>query len=172
MKRGQIQLGETIFIVIFILLIIIFGIVFFSGAEKEELQKQQTKYAELSTVSLAQYATSLAELSCSKKGVEDLSCYDVRKLEAFANLLNDSEKIDITREYYFTQLGNAKLEIEQIYPYPDYILLYDNKIYPETGEFMQEDGKPVLVPLTLYDPVTRQNAFGVMTITKYTRSIG
>jgi len=172
-ERGQIQLGETIFIVIFILLIIIFGLVFFSGAEKEQIQKQQAKYADLSTVSLAQFASSLIELSCSKKGVEDLSCYDLRKLEAFALLLNDTSKIDMTREYYFTQLGNAKIEVEQIYPYNMSILLYENRIYPDDPEVqLVENGKPVLIPLTLYDPVTRKNNFGVMTVTKYTRAIG
>jgi hypothetical protein len=171
MKKAQVQLGETIFIIIFILLIIIFAIVFFSGAEKEELQKQQSKYAELSTVSLAQYASSLSELSCSKKGVEDLSCYDLRKLKAFALLLNDETKIDLTREYYFTQFGNAKIEVQQIYPSYDHILLYENRIYPDTNELMQEDGKPVLVPLTLYDSVMRKNNFGVLIITKYTRPI-
>lgn len=171
MGKGQIQLGETIFIVIFILLIIIFGIVFFTGAEKEEFKKQADKYADLSTVSLAQYTSSLLELSCSKKGVEDLSCYDIRKLKAFAELLNDSKRIDITREYYFTQFGNAKIEIEEVYPNQEYILLYENRIYPETGEYMTENGKPVLVPLSLYDPVTREYYFGVMTITKYLRSI-
>jgi hypothetical protein len=168
LKKGQIQLGETIFVVIFILIIIIFGIVFFSGAEKDEIVHQQQKYADLSTVSLAQYASSLSELACSKHDVEEISCFDLTKVEAFAELMNDSDLISITREYYFTRLGNADIKLWVIYPEQKNITLYHNE-YGLANASTTPLGKPVLKPVSIYNPLTKQTSFGVMQITKYLR---
>jgi hypothetical protein len=164
--KAQIQLGETIFVVIFILIILIFGIVFFSGAEKDNLVHQQKKFADLSTVSLAQYASSLSELACSKHEVEELSCFDLSKLESFAQLMNDVSLISITREYYFTRLGNADIKIQVLYPVKKNITLYHNEFGLGNGTSFAF-GKPVLKPVSIYDPLTRQTSFGVMQITKY-----
>ncbi len=168
MKKAQIQLGETIFVVIFILIIIIFGIVFFSGAEKENIIHEQKKYADLSTVSLAQYASSLSELACSKHDVEEISCFDLAKLEAFADLMNDTNLISITREYYFTRLGNSDIKIFIIYPVKKNITLYHNEIGINNNSIMPS-GKPVLKPVSIYNPLSKQTYFGVMQITKYFR---
>lgn len=174
-KKAQVQLGESIFIVIFIILIIVFGIVFFSGAEKDNFTKQAAKYDDLSTVALAQFASSLSELACSKHEVEELSCYDLSKVKAFAKLLNDSELTPITREYYFTQLGNSNVTIDVIYDTSgisqgEHIQLYFNDIYPGDEENpLPVNGKPILMPISLFDPVTGNTLFGVMTITKFGR---
>ena len=173
-RKAQVQLGESIFIVIFIILIIVFGIIFFSGAEKDSMTKQAAKYDDLSTVALAQFASSLSELACSKHEVEELSCYDLSKVEAFASLLNNVSLTSITREYYFTQLGNAKLEIDIVYSangahQGEHILLYFNDIYPGTEDHLPVNGQPILMPISLFDPVSENTLFGVMTITKYTR---
>ena len=126
------------------------------------------------SVALAQFASSLSELACSKHEVEELSCYDLSKVIAFTNLLKNESLTSLTREYYFTQLGNANLTIDVVYSASgahqgEHFDLYFNDINPDDGSSLPVNGQPILMPISLFDPVTGDTLFGVMTITKYTR---
>ena len=165
MKRAQMQMGETIFVIIIIILLIVFGIVFASGAEEIEMQRRSNEFLDLSTVSLSEYALSLAELQCSTLEVRDLSCFDKNKLEAFIDLTENYELL--TREYYFSQLGNANITVTQIYPTEERWEVYYNG-FAENESYEQ---KMVVLPISVYDSVTKKYGFGLAYITKYSRVI-
>ena len=161
MKKAQIQISESIFAVIIILFLIILAIVFSSGAEKDTAQKKYQDYLDLGTISLSQYAASLSELQCSTLEVRDLSCFDVDKLSAFVNLTKNHNLL--VAEYYFSQIGNANITVEQIYPEKKTWYIYYNG-FEENVSYEQ---KAVILPTSLYDGVKKKYGFGVVYITKY-----
>ena len=163
-SRGQIQLGETTFIIIFIILIIVFGLVFFSQAEGEGIRNKQQEFRDLDTISAVQYVTSLTELQCSSYGAEDLSCFDRIKLDSFTNLTeNDWDEVG---EYYVTKLGPARIIIESLYPYPK-----NWTIYNYTGNLTSQTAQQTQIPVAILNPVTKENSFGVLYLTIYDRLI-
>ncbi len=163
MKKAQIQMGESIFVIIIILLLIIFGIVFSSRAEKDQFQTKNKEFLDLSTITLSEFAISLSELQCSTLEVRDLSCFDKNKLEAFKNV-TDNHRL-LSREYYFSQLGNANITVVQIFPEAERWEVYYNG-FPEDTKY---DQNTVLLPISIYDGVTKKYGFGIAYITKYKR---
>lgn len=164
-SRGQIQIGESIFIVIFILIIIVFGLVFYSGAKGEETIEKRAKFAELQSIKVSQVATSLSEIQCSMNDVQEPSCFGIEKMESFIDIMK--EKPSLTREYYFSKLGNTELVVEEVYPGDETWVLYNNTL----GENVSQSGLPVMVPVSLYDAVNGEYRFGVLYITNYQKKI-
>lgn len=160
-KKAQIQISESIFVVIIILFLIILGIVFSSNAEEDVAQKKAQDYLDLSAISLSQYAASLSELQCSTLEVRDLSCFDKDKLDAFVNLTKNHPLL--VSEYYFSQLGNSNVTVHQVYPENKTWNVYYNGFLDN----VTYEQKPVLLPISLYDGVTKKYGFGVVYITKF-----
>lgn len=167
-KKAQIQMGETIFIVIFIILIIVFGIVFFSQAEGENIRDKQKQFRELDTITSAQYVASLTELKCSSYGAEDLSCFDKIKVKAFTNLTQN--EWDLVGEYYVNKLGPAHIRIEELYPNPANWTIYN---YTGTSDDPVDiySGRQTQIPVALLDPISKDKAFGVLYLTLFDRII-
>ena len=164
MKKAQIQMGETIFVTMIIILLIIIGFVFLVSFEKDEAEQKKEEFFELDTITFSQLVSSLPEITCSDLGNEEESCFDMSRLTAFDNI-TELEK-DISIEYYFEKLGNVNITIEQIYPEPE-----ENEGYWEIYVNYLEEGRPfgntLMLPITLYDPVKKTNNFGVLYLTKY-----
>jgi hypothetical protein len=157
-RKAQLQMGESIFAVIIILLLIVFGIVFASNAEKDEITQDKEEFLDLDAITLSKYASSLAELQCSLLDVTELSCFDVDKMIAFINV---TEKYpEISAEYYFSQFGNANITVREIYPSNRSWEVYYNGL--KDGEIGRS--KTTMVPVALYDGITKKKSFGVLII--------
>lgn len=166
MKRGQIQIGETIFVVIFILLIIILGLVFFASGKQDSLERKQDTFDELDAIVLAQLVTSLKELECSQLDVKETSCLDKVRLDAFVDLIgNDWE---LAGEYYTLLLGNALIVVEEVYPQQQTWVLY-NYSFDLHDPGIEYDAPSTELPMKLYNAVTGEFSFGVLYITRYNR---
>lgn len=165
-KKAQIQMGETIFIIIFIILIIVFGLVFFSQAEGENLRDKQQEFRELDTITATQFVASLTELKCSSYGAEEISCFDKIKIEAFGNLTRNNW--DTAGEYYVSKLGPAILRIEEIYPNPKNWTVYNYT--GEYGEYIYA-GRQIQLPVSLQNPISKSKSFGVIYFTLLRRVI-
>lgn len=167
-RKGQIQIGETIFIVIIVVLLLIFGMIFYAQAQKGEFIAQESEMNELDTIALSQITSSLSELQCSIQGVKPLSCFDVNKLTAFVRVREKNPLL--TEEYYFSQLHNARIRVTQLYSsttssIPYEWLIYNNTYYENTIFATA----PVIMPVVLYNPVTDVRSFGLLEIYKYSR---
>ena len=93
-KKAQIQLGESIFVVIIIVLLIVFGLVFYAQAQKESIDAESSGFDDLDTIAIAQYATSLVELQCSLQEVQYPNCFDITKLEAFHRVVQGNTELE------------------------------------------------------------------------------
>lgn len=164
MSRAQIQLGETIFVTIIIVVLIVFGISFFSRAQVDETVRQQDFLENLDAIVMSKYLTSIAELQCSTLQVQEANCFDIYKLEGF--LTFKKQHPDLFDQYYFTQLGNAKLTIKQLYPTDHHRewVLYQNELEQPPRRVTTN-----LLPVSLYDPIFNKHAFGLVTLETYYR---
>lgn len=113
-NKGQIQLGESIFVVIFIIIIIVIAISFYSRAETDNILTKAGEFTDLSTIEKAQAIANMKELTCSSLEVESLSCMDKDKILAFSKLT--SEHWELAGEFYYEKFGFVTIKVRQIYP--------------------------------------------------------
>ncbi len=171
MKKAQLQMGETIFVVIIILFLIIIGMVFLYGHEEESIFKSEREFYELDSVALGQLITNLPELACSVAGTKQQSCFDKSKVESFSKILYQNS--DIAMEYYFEKLGNVNITIEEVYPeegkrWEIYVNNFDiNYTDTDLGMLIQSYGTTLKIPILIKDPTTNKNSFGILYVTKY-----
>ncbi|MGM5480993.1 MAG: hypothetical protein ACQESE_01135 [Nanobdellota archaeon] len=159
--KAQIQVSESIFIVIFILIIIIFGIVFYSGAQEEETREKRARFAELESIQVAQIASSIPEIQCSLTNVQKPSCFEIEKMDSFINITEN--KRSLTREYFFSKLGNTRLVVREVYPEENEWVLYNNTL----ADDVTQSGLPVLIPVSLYKATSGEYHYGVLYITNF-----
>jgi len=147
---------ETIAVLIIFFFLLVFAISFFSGEEKRSTDKKQSEFQELDAVKIAQIASFMPELQCSK--AENKNCVDLYKARAFSGIKEDN------KEYYYDFFKNAKIKLDY-YPIGELnqnITLYEN--YPDYEDY---DISPFKVPVSVIDYSTNTNYFGVLTIEKY-----
>lgn len=164
MRKAQIQLGETIFVLMIILLLIVFGLVFFADAEEREFEEQQEFIEELDAIALSKYLTQLSELQCSTLEVRRANCLDKYKLEALITYReNHPEQFT---QFYFSELEDAKLYVQEIYPSnTTEWVLYNNTL----GERTPRRTSLSLIPVVIYDPLLETMNFAVLHMEKYYR---
>ena len=164
MVKGQVQMTETIGIVIVFSILIVFALLFFSRIQQNSADQQRTLVAGEKAVSISFSALFLPELECSKIGSDDIKdCIDVLKLTPAADVINENP------QYYFKLFGYSTISIEEIYPVQDpthtWVLYSRTRDGQPPTEFTQRARTPI--PVALYNPVTGDYAFGVMTIDAY-----
>jgi regulatory protein YycI of two-component signal transduction system YycFG len=169
-KKSQIEMGETIFIVIIIIILILMGLVFLSKHEEQNVSKSAEEFFELDSVAQAQLIASLPELSDSALGVKEQMSFDTLKLSAFQDLTELHP--DLATEYYFEQLGNINITIEQIFPKEEGVTkrweIYVNDFNVQQNQLVSL-GRPMMLPVSLYDPIQNERYFALLYITHYRR---
>lgn len=165
--KAQLQVTETIFIVIIIILIIAFSLQFLAKTEEIDFMETQKTFKELDDITFSQLTSALTEVQCSHLDVRSLSCMDKVKMESFIELL--SRNRDLTAEYYFSQLKNAKIEVVTVYceactpaDIPAPYVLYENTI---DGSYETET---FTMPVNIYDSFTEEYNFGYLLLERYT----
>lgn len=163
-QKAQLQMGETIFAVIIILLLIVFGLVFFKETQKDELTQKKAAFLDLDSVAVAQYMSSLSEIQCSILEVKELSCFDIEKMNAFKKLRTNYPLL--TSEYYFSKLGNAYVYVDEIYPQEKTFVIYNNTL----SDDINHNEQFIIIPVSLFDPITKTYSFGTLYMRVYTRT--
>ena len=157
MRRGQIQMFETIGVLIVFFFLLVAGAAIYFNIQASSLQKELQKQAQSRSLQAAQRAMFLPELDCSFVSVQRENCFDILKLTAFPEVLDE-----IGPEAYFRMFGFATINVTEIYPeQKSYPLIYDN---PPDEYFRAIKSRS---PVILYDPVLETSAFGLMEVTTY-----
>lgn len=152
MKKSQIQIGETIAVLFVFFILIIVGFIFYVKVIKGNIELEKEELSELRSIGIAQRVMFLPELQCSKDNVVRENCIDILKLDSAKKLMKDNEI------YYYDLLGFSDVGVSQIYPTQAKWSIYSRKT---------EDYKNIFVtniPVTLYDPYSDKNGFGILTI--------
>lgn len=169
-KRAQIKMFETIAVLIIFFILLAAGFGFYSNFERYSIQNEQLREESKNAIELAQRAALVPEFICSREVIID-NCFDLYKIQAFSEVLNQSSTSE--RMYYFYIFGMSNITIT-VYPLRDYnrssyelrsegerFTLYQN--IPD-----QFTSKSVLFyPIIVYEPIYSINHFGVLQVEVY-----
>ena len=149
MKKAQINMMETIMVLIVFFFILVIGLVFYANIQIGNAKEDVKKYNELKAIENMQKLLFLPELQCGG-GDEVFTCIDVLKLKALANVMKNGTN----RVYYSDELGNSLVMVEEVYPGNDSWMLY-NRTNKGTASF---------IPVSLWYPVEGEYHMGLITI--------
>ncbi|MBN2881585.1 hypothetical protein JXM83_06070 [Candidatus Woesearchaeota archaeon] len=174
-KKGQLETGQTMMILIVFFILIIFALIFFIRFQSSDQAVKQQELNEQEMVEKAQQVYSLGEFSCSYDNVLKYDCLDILKLISFKRKMLDSEDY----LYYRKMLGDLKVEVQEIYPIENGInftggnAVYDvfpsNSLYKPLFRYSQ---RSIQIPVVLYnasDTSVGAYYFGLLTVTSYFR---
>ncbi len=151
-RRAQIQMMETIAILLIFFVIIVIGFIFFIRMASYGQGEKITKAQELESIRVSQAISFLPELQCSSKNIIKDNCFDKYKLNAFAGSTND--------EIYYPLFYYSNITVEETYPNNNTWVLYErvrNGTYYTT-----------FIPILLYNATDRTYSFGSLNVKYYT----
>ena len=154
-NKAQVQIMDTISIMLIFFIIIVIGFLFYLRVSSSSQIDKLSKAQELESIRVSQTISFLPELQCSSKNIVKDNCFDKYKLDMFK------------------MFGTAKKD--QYYPFFYYSNITINEIYPNSGNWNiyskigNGTSYKTFIPILLYNPITKTNAFGILTVQSYAR---
>lgn len=159
-KKAQIQSGETIVVIILVSIMIMIGLVFATKSKKSNLENEQENINDLKAMEVAVVASNLNEIKCSDYSIMVKSCFDIYRLRAFKNVVEEDKQGAYA--HYYDILGNTKLEINILTSNPpENIVLYD---YEDSGD---KSSSPVFIPTIVLDNINKKSYFAVLKVSTF-----
>lgn len=168
-KKSQMEIGQTMMILIVFFILLIFALIFFIRFQSSEQSVKTQEWNEQNMVEKAQLVYSLGEIGCSIDNVIKYDCIDILKLNAFKEQLKFKQQSNL---YYRKIFGNLKIEIEELYPVHYGINMTGNNALYDTKPKYLVSSRSIQMPIVLYnasDSVIGSYYFGIMTVTSYFR---
>jgi hypothetical protein len=129
MKRSQIQLGESVAIVIIVVILLVIGIAFWNKFNQEDTKQTITESQDNAVVDLAKTASELPEFKCYRtERVASVNCFDWYKINALALAMSDPETKQKTFEFYRNYFGSSRITFEELYPEEINVTVFDNNV--------------------------------------------
>jgi len=162
LNRGQVQLGESIAVIIIVIILLFLGIVFWNKISNSNVADIQSQSHELSVIEIANIVPELSELKCNELSVNRVKCIDFYKLKAMSEAINSSSDA-ITFEYYHNYFKNSKITVIQVYPQTSIfnITLYDAKLKNNTKSLL------ISLPVNIKNYVNKTTAYGFIIVEGY-----
>lgn len=165
-KKSQIQMGETIAVLIIFFILIVIGFIFFTRVIKGNIEIEIEESRQLKAVEIAQRASFLPEIQCSEENIVTDNCIDILKLEAATEgTIADPSIIETNQIFYYDKLQFSDISIEEVYPGNRIWDLYNRPL----GEGNFTSKMSTNIPIALFDPTKKKYYFGVMKVDTYTR---
>ncbi len=162
-SKAQMQVSETIFAAIAIIIIIVIGLVFYSKAKAGSMEEEAEKARTERLVELAHTLSSWPELECSVRETREFDCFDVVKLDVLTEILGSgSVASGYSFNYYYDLLGRSRITVSKVYPPSDQ---RSWTVYEKNGTSRSE--KTIVLPVSLYDPIKKKYSLGVMEFKMY-----
>jgi hypothetical protein len=158
MKKGQVQLGESIAVIIIVIIMLIIGISFWARISSSDTEKILTDAQELSVIEIANSVSEFSELKCFDSNVNKVKCLDYYKLKAMSNLTNSSPEI---REYYNNYFRNSKITVQMLYPEQENITIYDAKLNSSSKTLL------IPIPVNVKNYITQEVFYGLILVEGY-----
>lgn len=154
-KKSQIQMFETIAVILIFFILIGIGAIFYVRVYKNNMDITKYGYSQSKSVAIAQRTMFLPEMQCSKNKIITDNCIDILKLEAAISVINLNEI------HYYDMLEFGEINLTQAYPRSSSApkwTVYSRKIEKPTSSFL------TFVPISLYDPAADTYGFGILSI--------
>lgn len=128
-KKSQIQLAESIAVIIIVIFLLVIGVVFWNGIQKEDYLSSAEEYQDLSVIALAKTVSELPELRCyNDQDTPEVNCFDWFKILALNKSMHDPATKQATFDFYNNYFKNSRITIKQVYPEEINVTIYDNNI--------------------------------------------
>jgi len=141
---------ETMAVLFIFFLLVVMGLVFYAKVLSGNIDFQKEESIQLNAIEIAQRASSLPELQCSLDNIVSDNCIDIIKLDVASDILVENEV------FYYDRLLFSRITVREIYPGNNEWTLYDR---PREDS---EDKRVTQIPISLFDPISNKNSFGVM----------
>lgn len=151
MKKGQLQIQESIFVLIIFIVLLLIGLIMFYNFTISSIKADIASYESSKFRSLIEILPSIPEFRCSNLGQEQ-ECIDLGKVDAFSKLGFD----------YFKEFGYRKITIEVIYPKED----KSYNVYEKRPRSFRSI-KRISSLISLYDPGQDKYKIGKLTVEDY-----
>ena len=149
-------MAETIAVIFVFFIIIVIGFVFYGRVMKGSIESQRDESSQLKSIEIAQRIMFLPEIQCSDDVVTEIrNCIDMLKINAAQKIMKANEL------YYYDLLEYSDINIYLVYPNANNWVLYSRKPMAYKTKFVTN------TPISVYNPVTRKNGFGVLSIETY-----
>ena len=155
MKKAQIQSGETITVMIIVMIMLIIGLVFYSSFQGSGREEERIRENQINAMSTAMKTVNMDEIKCTELTSRIDRCVDLYRLNA------SKEIIQQNYEYYFSFFSNTNVTIHFVSEEKEPI-----NIYSYTGEFSSQT-IPTYLPIIIKDPVRNKNIFGYIEVTTF-----
>ena len=153
-RKAQIQIGETVAVLFVFFILVIIGIIFYTKVLRGNIESEVQESSQLNSIKIAQRVMFLPELQCSEDNVIKDNCIDRIKLENAGTLMQENEV------YYYDLFEFSNINIIEIGTDNEWNI-YSRPLEPFKNQYVTP------VPISLFDPTTKRNSFGVLTIETY-----
>src|SRR3989338_2076032 len=161
-KRAQIQIGETIAVLIVFFVLVAIGFIFYATIIKSSIETEKEELSQLKSVGIAQRMMFLPEVQCSENNILTDSCIDMLKLDAAEKTMRDNGIL------YFDLLEFSEINVTIIYPQSAAAAKSRWTIYSREPENYRSSFL-TRVPVSIFDPTSRTYIFGVLSIETKTK---
>jgi hypothetical protein len=146
-KKAQIQMMETMAILLIFFVLVVMGFVFFMKITSVTQGSKVTKDQELQSIRVSQAISFLPELQCSTKNIIDENCFDKYKLDSFESLDD---------EFYYPFFYFSKITVNETYPGDDGWVLYDR--------YLNGTSYKTTIPILLRNVTASTDSFGLLIV--------
>ena len=148
-------MGETIAIIFIFMVIMVFGSLFYARVVRSGTVVKQEESLQQKAIEVAQKVSFLPEIQCSEGNIAIENCIDIFKVDSAADIMSKN------RIFYYDNFGFSSITIVKIFPDDDSWLIYENA--PEK----YTDQKTTFVPISLFEPRTKDFSFGYIKVEVY-----
>jgi len=162
--KGQLQINETILVLIIFTILAIVGLIFFHNFNINGIKAQYVRNERFKSTTLLTTFQDLSEVRCSSQ-IKDIDCVDTLKLFSFQKLnkINFGKK-RILIEVVYPEVGQEECtpkNFQGAYPDCNYWVLYDKK----PTNFKSKE--IVTTPISLFYPLIDEYKIGLLKIEGY-----
>jgi|SaaInlStandDraft_3_1057020.scaffolds.fasta_scaffold91298_2 hypothetical protein len=155
-RTAQLEIMQTVFILLFIFVILFAVFIFAITQERNSRQKQLDQSLILVEQKKSQSINYLTEINCIKDNVIIKDCFDKLSIKSFKTRVNEDML------YYNSILGTVNIKINE------YIEgTWNEEILFENKKEVYDTIKKYQFPITIYDPINNINNYGVLHIEIY-----
>jgi hypothetical protein len=151
-KKSQIQIMETIAILLIFFLLIVIAFTFYLRTASFTQTQKAAKSQELESIRVSQAISFLPELQCSSKNIIEENCFDYYKLNAFLTTPHKNE-------VYYPFFYFSDITVREVYPDSTTWDLYSR---PKSGTSFKTS-----IPILIYNPLKKTRSFGILEVDYY-----
>ena len=162
--KAQVQLAETIAVVVVFSILLIFGLYWMGTSQTEQVSQQRVELENLEMLEMTKAIMSLPEIQCSIAGRPDTSCVDLVRVQTLKKEIDDNQTIkELYQDRYRTNTrGSYAAEVIDVTTEtPTRYELFNFTENTPTASRQQQ-----AIPVVLRDPVTQRTNFSMLLLTQ------